>query len=73
MSKLPARPNLEHLKKQAKHLQQAFRKGNPEAAKRLRVLSRFSARTQQEIFTAKAPLQKIQHAIGIRVSKAGPI
>ena len=37
-AELPPRPNLEHLKKQAKDLLQAFRQGEPEAVEKFRPL-----------------------------------
>src|SRR4051794_12275025 len=61
---LPARPNLDQLRVQAKELQKAHRSRDPEAARRLREhLPRLAGATDDAIFAASLPLADAQLAL----------
>lgn len=61
---LPARPNLEHLRKQAKALLKAFRQGDPRAISRLRdAVPRLSGLNDDELRHADIALHDAQLAI----------
>ena len=59
MSKqLPDRPNLDHLRKQAKDLLSALRKGDAEAASRIRALPGFKAGAKLALHDAQSVIAR---------------
>ena len=60
---LPDRPNLEQLRKQAKDLLKAHKRGDASACRILRRLGRFAASSDEEILKAKVALSEAQHAL----------
>ena len=60
---LPEHPSLETLKKQAKALLKSYKQGDPEACGTLRLLDRFSGKSDTEILVASLGLQECQHAV----------
>ncbi len=60
---LPATPSLEHLKKEAKHILQAYKQRNPSACQTLRHLDRYSGKTDEEILESKISLAEVQFAL----------
>ncbi|MHB9023271.1 MAG: DUF1835 domain-containing protein [Armatimonadota bacterium] len=60
---LPAQPNLEHLKKQAKRLRKSHQQENPSVCAVLRHLQRFVNATQEEILRANITLADVQYAL----------
>jgi len=60
---LPDRPNLEQLRKQAKDLLKAHRKGDASICPILRHLSRFAASSDEDVLKAKVKLSEAQHAL----------
>jgi len=64
MSKsLPKRPNLEHIRNEAKAILKAHKNGNLGVCGTLRHLVRLRNATDEEIFTADVSLQEAQHAL----------
>ena len=60
---LPARPNLEHLKKQAKSLLDAAKARDPEALRRFAILPSLAGRSPDQIGTSDLALHDAQSAI----------
>ena len=60
---LPARPNLEHLKKQAKSLLEAAKARDPEALRRFTVLPSLAGTSPDRIDAADLALHDAQSAI----------
>jgi hypothetical protein len=54
---LPAKPNLEHLKKQAKELLQDFQQSKPAAAQRFPAFARNRTPAQRVLFSSSAKTQ----------------
>jgi hypothetical protein len=65
MSPLPATPSLEHLKKQAKQLLAAQRRGMPQCCPILRRLHRFAGSSDEEILSAKLTLAEAQFLVAM--------
>jgi len=64
MSKsLPSRPNLNHIKKEAKALLKAHKAGNPGVCGTLRHLARLRDASDEEILAASVSLQEVQHTL----------
>lgn len=63
---LPPRPNLNHLKSEAKALVKARGAGETAAAQTLKVLPRFARGNTKEILSARVSLQEAQHAIAMK-------
>ena len=65
-SSLPARPNLEHLRNQAKDLLKAYRAGEPSALGRFRESSRYLSRlTDDELLRLSLSLRDAQRVVAI--------
>jgi len=62
---LPARPNIEHLKKQAKQLLKAHNAADPSACTTLRRLHRFTNATDDKILAAPFTLKEVQFALAM--------
>ena len=63
-SSLPTRPNLEHLRNQAKDLLKAYRSGQPSAIERFRIsLSRYSGLTDQKLRQLSLSLADAQRVV----------
>ena len=62
---LPERPNLEQLRKQAKNLLKAQKKGDASVCSVLRHLSRFAGSSDEEILKARLRLSEAQHALAL--------
>jgi len=62
---LPSKPNLEHLKNQAKRLLKSYRRGDLTVCGTLRLLHRFADATPQEILAAKVSLKDVQFALAL--------
>lgn len=62
---LPARPNLEHLKHEAKGIHKLYKRGNAEACATLRHLSRFEGKSDGEILAARVKLLDVQQALAV--------
>lgn len=62
---LPARPNIDHLRKQAKQLLKAHNAGDPSACSTLRRLHRFTNATDDEILAAPFTLKEVQFALAM--------
>ena len=62
---LPRNPNLEHLKKEAKHLLHAFKDGDPSVCEVLRYHYRFARASDETILKAEVTLQEAQHALAL--------
>jgi len=60
---LPRSPNLEHLKKSAKQLLAAHRRGEATCLPFLRRMSRFAEASDEEILSARVTLQETQHLV----------
>ena len=61
---LPPRPDLEHLRKQARHLASAFRGGDTVICVRLRTaLRRFASASDAEILAGTFGLRDAQHVV----------
>ncbi|UCH43249.1 MAG: hypothetical protein JSW16_01540 [Dehalococcoidales bacterium] len=64
MSKsLPDRPNLDHVKNEAKALLKAYKDGDPGVCETLRHLARLRDTSDKEILAANVSLQEVQHAL----------
>ena len=64
-SPLPERPNIEHLRKQAKQLLKAHKAGDPSACSTLRRLHRFTNATDEQILAAPFTLKEVQFALAL--------
>ncbi|MCK4857518.1 MAG: hypothetical protein KAT58_06095, partial [candidate division Zixibacteria bacterium] len=62
---LPTRPNLEHLKKEAKTLLKAHQKGYSTVCETLRLLHRFKEATDHEILETDLSLNEVQYALAM--------
>ncbi|MCK4671365.1 MAG: hypothetical protein KAT47_02410, partial [Candidatus Aegiribacteria sp.] len=62
---LPTRPNLEHLKKEAKALLKAHQKGRSTVCEMLRSLHRFQEAEDHEILEANLSLNEVQYALAM--------
>ncbi len=62
---LPLRANLENLKKQGKKLLRSHKQGNRKSVPVLKLLSRFSKASPEEILGSQLSLQEVQHAIAL--------
>ncbi len=62
---LPLKPNLEHLKNEAKTLHKAHRRHDPRVCKLLRKLNRFSGASDEDILSADVPLTEVQFALAL--------
>jgi type II secretory ATPase GspE/PulE/Tfp pilus assembly ATPase PilB-like protein len=62
---LPANPNLEQLKKQAKDLLKAFKAGDPSVCHVLRYHYRFARASDETILKSEITLQEAQHALAL--------
>jgi hypothetical protein len=60
---LPTRPSLEHLRKEARHLLTAHRRGDATACEVLRCLRRFAGASDADMLAAEVSLQEMQHAL----------
>ncbi len=60
---LPVRPNLEHLKNEAKALLRSHKQGDPSACKTLQSVARLSRLSSKEILASQVTLQEAQHAV----------
>ncbi len=65
MSPLPAHPNLEYIKKQAKQLLAAQRHGMAQCCSFFRCLHRFASSSDQEILSAKVTLAEAQFVLAM--------
>jgi hypothetical protein len=65
VKQLPPRPNLEQLKKQAKDILKAHRRGDPNACSTLQHLRRFASASPAVILDAAVTLQEVQHAVAV--------
>ena len=66
LSSLPARPNLEHLRNQAKDLLKAYRSGQPSAIERFRTsLSHYSRLTDDDLRRLSLPLGDAQRVVAV--------
>ena len=66
MSKsLPDRPNLDHVKNEAKALLKAHRAGDVTVCALLRHLPRLRNASDEDILSSKVPLQELQHAVAL--------
>ncbi|MBN1919515.1 MAG: hypothetical protein JW889_16580 [Verrucomicrobia bacterium] len=65
VSPLPERPNLEHLKKQAKRLLKGHRDRDPLVCSTLRRLHRFANATNEEVLAAPFTLKEVQFALAM--------
>ena len=70
-SKLPARPNLDQLRHQAKDLMKAHERRDPGVCARLRVVARFAKSTDDEILAAELTLSDAQFALALEYGFAG--
>jgi len=61
--RLPDRPDLDHLRKEAKALLRAHREGDPSARQTLRHIARLANLPDSELSTAAVSLQEAQHAL----------
>jgi len=68
---LPARPNLDHLKNQAKELLKAHSARDPSVCERLRSLNRFKGKSDVEILAAELPLQDAQFVLAMEYGFSG--
>ena len=68
---LPARPNLDHLKNQAKELLKAHSARDPSVCERLRSLNRFKGKSDAEILAADLPLQDAQFVLAMEYGFSG--
>jgi len=62
---LPPKPNLEHLKKQAKQLLKSHKNGDLTVCETLGLLHRFADATPQEILRSKISLKDVQFALAL--------
>ena len=62
---LPPRPNLEHLRKEAKALLKAHARGDAQACETLRALHRFAKASDREILAADLALAEARHALAM--------
>ncbi len=62
---LPATPNMELLRKQAKHLLRAHKDGSPSCILQLRALTRMKGMLDEEILRAELKLAEAQHALAL--------
>ena len=62
---LPAKPSLENLKKQAKDLLKAHKKGDADACKTLRLLHRFAKTSDEDTLAADVALHEAQYALAM--------
>ncbi len=62
---LPANPNLEQLKKQAKDLLKTFKAGDPSVCEVLRYHYRFARASDETILKSELTLQEAQHALAL--------
>jgi len=62
---LPDRPNIQQLKKQAKDLLKAHKKGDTSVCEVLSRMHRFSESTEQEILGSSVSLQETQYALAL--------
>ena len=62
---LPQKPNLEHLKNQAKQLLKSHKHGDLTVCETLCLLHRFADLTPQEILAAKVSLKDVQFALAL--------
>jgi len=68
---LPAQPNLENLKKQAKRLHRRLKAGDPDAVSRVRAgLPRLSQTPESDIPSARVTLQEAQHVLAVEYGYA---
>ena len=66
MSKpLPDRPNLDHLKNEAKALLKAQKRGDRSVCETLRRIARLASASDDEILAAPISLQEAQHAVAV--------
>lgn len=66
MRELPAKPNLEQLKKQAKDLLEMHKSSDPMACKTLGLLDRFSVKKVKEILAARVTLTEARDAVAMQ-------
>ena len=64
-TRLPSRPNLQHLKDEAKSLLKAHRKGNPSCCEVLRHLKELRDKPDDQLLASKLSLASAQHAIAL--------
>ena len=62
---LPSRPNLNHLKNQAKDIIKAHKQGDAEVCGVLKNLHRFSDSSDQEILSSEIALHEAQYALAM--------
>lgn len=68
---LPAHPDLDQLRKQAKDLLKAHKHGDATACQTLRLLHRFANASDQDIFAAGVALHEAQQAVALRYGYRG--
>jgi hypothetical protein len=62
---LPSKPSIEQLRKQAKDIHKAHKKGDPSCCPVLRHIQRLKDKSEQEILAATIPLQEVQYAVSL--------
>ncbi len=62
---LPSRPNLDHLRHEAKAILKAHRRGDKSVCETLRLLHRFADAPDQEILSGHLALHEVQYALGL--------
>lgn len=62
---LPKQPDIDHLKKSAKRLLAAQRRGDPRCCHLLRALRRFSEAKDSDILEARVTLHEVQHVVAL--------
>lgn len=62
---LPARPNLDRLKNQAKSILHAHERKEPEVCERLRILRRFAGKRDAEILSSEVALSEVQFLLAL--------
>jgi hypothetical protein len=60
---LPSRPSLEHVRKEAKRLLAAHRRGDASACEVIRRLRRFAGARDADVLAGDVSLQEVQHAL----------
>jgi hypothetical protein len=63
---LPARPNIEQLKKQAKDLLRGFARKDPSVVDRFRRIRRYASLSEEDLFRSPVTLRDAQFAIALR-------